>query len=373
MKVGIDISQIVYEGTGVSVYSEYLVKNLLSSVGSIQLTLFGSSLRKKSSLERFWKSLEGRQNVKKIFLPLPLYLLELLWNSIHLLNIDYFAPNLDIFHTSDWIEPPCRKPKVTTIHDLIALKYPSGIPARIVNNHKRKLQWVEKEERMIIADSNATKNDIIDLLNIREEKIRVIPLAPGEAFKRENLILKAEVVKVKYGINKPFFLSVGTRAPRKNLKKSIAAYKMFKHREEIDYVIVGNFGWGEDIKPIEGLKILNYVSSDELAVLYQEALGFIFPSLYEGFGLPVLEAESMGSPVIASERGSIKEVLSPLSLRINPDSEETITEAMEYLYSIYESQKYFDMVKDGIEFAKDFSWEKTARETLKVYREAAGQ
>lgn len=368
MNIGIDISQIVYRGTGVSVYTRNLVSSLVNLENSDKFHLFASSLRKKKELESFFKDLSGKNQIYKHFFSLPPAFWELAWNKLHLYPVDNLISNLDVFHTSDWLEPPSRASKVTTVHDLIALKFSEGIPQRIVSAHRRKLKWVRLESRLIIVDSLATKNDLIDLLKISADKIKVIPLAPTKEFIRGNSLLKSDLVKKKYRLDNPFFLSVGTRAPRKNLARALNAYKNFKYQSNVDYVIAGSFGWGEDIKPIPGVKIINFIPDAELAVLYRESLGFIFPSLYEGFGLPVLEAENMGCPVIASERGSIKEVLAPLSLRINPESTEMITEAMEYLYTLNGSQKYFDIVKDGLEFAKKFSWEKTAAATLEVYK-----
>lgn len=371
MSIGIDISQVVYRGTGVSTYTENLVKNLLKIDSQNQYTLFGSAFRHQKDLNNFYNSIVRKEKLIKRFYPFPPRFYEILWNNIHKYNIENFIGKIDVFHTSDWTEPPAQAPKITTIHDMVVMKFPRETHPRIKNNQELRFKWVKKESKIIIADSKATKQDIIDLLKIPEEKIKVVYLAPGEEYKRENLVLKAEVVREKYGITNNYFLTVGTREPRKNLKRAINAYNKFKHKTNVDLIVVGKFGWGVDIKEVEGLKILEFIQSDELAILYQEAIALVYPSLYEGFGLPVLEAESMGCPVISSGRGSLKEITSKKSVIINPENENSITEGMEYLYSIYETDKYFEMMKEGIEFSKNFSWEKTARETLKIYEEVA--
>lgn len=370
MKIGIDISQLVFEGTGVSTYSRYLVQNLLKIDKDNHYLLFGSSLRQGQKLETFFQSLKDQKNLSRKFLLLPPVFWEIIWNNLHILPLETFIGKLDIFHTSDWTEPPADCPKITTIHDLTVYKFPQGFPPRIRNNQEKRLQWAKKESRLFITDSQSGKEDLVSILKLPLEKIRVIPLAPRDEFQRDNLVFEAGVVKEKYDLEKPFFLSVGTREPRKNLKTAISAYSRMKHKDNFDFVICGKYGWGEDIKPVPGVKILNWVPDEDLACLYKEAVCFVYPSLYEGFGLPVLEAQNLGCPVISSERGSLSEVLPPKTLRINPDSETTITEALEYIYNIYESPKYFEMVKDGVEFAKNFTWEKTARETLEVYKEA---
>lgn len=369
MRIGIDISQLVFEGTGVATYTRYLVENLLKLDKDNSYLLFGSSLRQKQKLLYFFQSSGNKENTAHKFLFLPPLFWEFIWNNLHLLPIESLTGKLDIFHSSDWTEPPGNCPKVTTVHDLTVYKYPKDSHPRIKHNQEKRLAWVKKESKLIITDSESGKTDLIDILKIPAEKIRVIPLAPRPEFDAESLGLKREFIREKYNLKKPFFLSVGTREPRKNLKTAISAYEKLKQKNDFDYIICGKYGWGGELKPAPGIKILGYVSDSELACLYKEAAGFVYPSLYEGFGLPVLEAQSMGCPVISSERGSLAEILSPNVLRINPESEATLIEAMEYIANIYESPKYFEMVKEGIEFAKNFTWAKTAQKTLDVYME----
>jgi len=332
--------------------------------------IFGSSLRRKNDLIKFWNTINIVNSAKNKFISCPPLLLELLWNRVHSCKIENITGKIDLFHTSDWLEPPSNCPKVTTIHDLVVLKFPDNLHPRIKNNQIRRLNWVKKEDKKIITDSYATKQDIIDLLKIPEEKIKVVYLAPRKEFKRENMVLKEEVIKEKYGLIKPYFLSVGTREPRKNLKNAVIAYNNFSKKNQIQYVIAGNFGWGKDITPNGNIKLIGYVPNDELALLYQGAVCLIYPSLYEGFGLPVLEAQSMGCPVISSDKGSLKEVLGKSALIVkDPNNPEKITEAMEEIYSIYETNKYDKMIQDGIEFSKNFSWDKTVKKTLEIYKE----
>jgi len=371
MKIGIDISQIVYEGTGIATYTRYLVENLLKIDKDNEYLLFASTLRQQQKLESFYQSLKNKENSKSKFLPLPPVFWEFIWNNLHVLPLESLTGKLDLFHTSDWLEPPGKCPKVTTVHDLTIYKYPEEAHPRIKYNQEKRLAWVKKESKLIITDSQSGKEDLIEILNIPSEKIRVIPLAPRPEFHADNLQFKVESIREKYHLNKPFFLSVGTREPRKNLKTAISAYEKLKQNKDFDYVICGKYGWGEEIKPASGVKVLGFVPDEELACLYKEAVSFIYPSLYEGFGLPVLEAQNMGCPVISSERGSLIEILNPEALRINPESETTLIEAMEHIANIYESPKYFEIIKSGLEFAKNFTWEQTAQKTLSAYKELA--
>ncbi|MDP2649588.1 MAG: glycosyltransferase, partial [bacterium] len=180
MKIGIDVSQLAYPGTGVAVYTQNLIENLLKIDKGNEYLFFFSSMRRKPP--KGW-------DVKNLKLP-PLFL-EVLWNRLHVIPIERFIGKIDIFHTSDWLEPPAKCPKVTTIHDLAIFKFPETFIPRgghdIVSNLKRKLSLVKEESKLIIAVSENTKKDIVELLKIPENKIRVVYEAAGEIFKKQDI------------------------------------------------------------------------------------------------------------------------------------------------------------------------------------------
>ena len=173
MRIGIDISQIVYEGTGVAKYVREMVRALLTIDKTNEYVLFGSSLRKRDVMRQFGSNLP--RPVRLVMLPIPPTLLDIVWNRLHIMPIEWFIGHVDVFWSSDWTQPPLSRAKgVTTIHDLIALKYPSETDARIVATHKRRLQRAVKECRAIFCDSEATKHDVEDLLNIPPSRLTVI-------------------------------------------------------------------------------------------------------------------------------------------------------------------------------------------------------
>lgn len=176
MKIGIDISQIVYEGTGVAMYVREIVTALLKLDRKNDYVLFGASLRKRAVFDEYFLSVQkGNTNVRLVTIPIPPTLLEILWNQLHVLPVELFVGNVDIFWSSDWTQPPLRKAKgVTTIHDLIALKYPQETDSKIVTVHKRRLEWVKKECQKIFCDSEATKKDIRELIGIDTDKLNII-------------------------------------------------------------------------------------------------------------------------------------------------------------------------------------------------------
>jgi hypothetical protein len=173
MRIGIDISQLTYSNTGVANYLKQLVLELVRQDKKNEYVLFYSSLR--GNLDpAFMESLKGLQvSIKKSKLP-PL-ILDMLWNRLHIMPIESFIGDVDLFITSDWVEPPVKKAKKATIlYDLIVYKYPRESTKKIVETQKRKLKWVKKESEAIFCISQATMNDAKDILKISQEKLHVI-------------------------------------------------------------------------------------------------------------------------------------------------------------------------------------------------------
>lgn len=175
MKVGIDISQIVYEGTGVAEYVKKLVEQLLIIDTKNEYVLFFS--HHKASIALFESKISKTAKAKYVFkkFRFPIQFLEFVWNKLHIVPIENLIGNVDIFYTSDWVEPPTKKArKITTLHDLSIYKVPESFDKNIIAVHKRKLRWVVKESNIILCDSEATKRDAIELLNIPREKLYVV-------------------------------------------------------------------------------------------------------------------------------------------------------------------------------------------------------
>lgn len=171
MKIGIDISQLTYRNTGVANYLKHLIQNLAKEDQTNEYILFYSSLRGKLLDE----DIPHGKNVTLKKIRLPLILLSFLWNRLHILPIETFIGNVDIFITSDWVEPPTRKArKATILYDLIVYTYPEESTARIVATQKMKLAWVKKESSALFCISEATKKDAQKLLGISEDKLHVI-------------------------------------------------------------------------------------------------------------------------------------------------------------------------------------------------------
>lgn len=379
MRIGIDISQIVYEGTGVATYTRSLVEAMVKAASKDEFFLFGSSFRNRKPIKEFVKNLRAK-NVKGCVSFLPPKFLEFLWNGVHVLPVEFFTGPVDVFHSSDWLEPPTQKAKrVTTVHDLAVFKYPETFQVRgghdIVKNQKRRLHFVKHYSDLIIAVSETTKKDMVEILKIPEKKIKVIYEAADPIYYPRE---KTEIDKVreKFGIENEYLLCVGTREPRKNLKRLLAAFvEIAGANEELSLVVVGKYGWGEDSAKLKiqnskfenKVKFLGYVEKEDLARLYSGAAAFVFPSLYEGFGLPILEAMSCRCPVVTSAVGAMKEVANGAAVLVDPESVSSIAGGIS---KIYRNQQLAAELKErGFSRAKEFSWEKAALQTLEAYRQ----
>lgn len=357
MKIGIDISPIIYE-TGVSWYTRNLVKALLKIDKTDEFVLFGGSLRRINELRNYDTGMHGN-SVIKIF-PVPPTIADYIWNRLHILPIEWLIGDVNVFHSSDWTQPPSRAYKVTTIHDLVPLRFPEISHPKIVAAHKARLRWVKKEVDKIIAVSEFTKKEIIELLDINPNRIVVIHEAPDSDMKQIGKE-RVEGTKKRFGIDGNYLLVVGAD-PRKNIPAIIQAYsKVRQHMTGLNLVIVGR-PWKE-IPKTPGVIVLGHVERQDLVALYSGAQALVYASLYEGFGLPILEAMQVGCPVVTSNISSMPEVAGDAAVLVNPQVEKEIADGIEKVIS--DRKKW---VERGKKHVKQFSWEKTAKQTLKVYK-----
>lgn len=358
MRIGIDISPIVYE-TGVSWYTRNLVKALLQIDKIDEFVLFGGSLRRANKLQSYDFSGHGNSVIRTF--PLPPTVADYIWNRLHIIPIEWLISKVDVFHSSDWTQPPTKAYKVTTIHDLVPLRFPEISHPKIVAAHKARLKWVKKEVDKVIAVSEFTKKEIVDLLDINPSKIAVIHEAPDPTLRVSN---KEEVIRIKekFGISGDYLLVVGAD-PRKNIPTIIQAYsRVRRHMTGTDLVIAGKPWWS--IPDTEGVKILGHVKREELASLYSGAQALVYTSLYEGFGLPILEAMQVGCPVVTSNISSMPEVAGNAAVLVDPTKPEEIAEGIKK--ALLDRKKWSER---GRKRAREFSWEKTAEQTLKVYKQ----
>lgn len=363
MKVAIDISQSIY-GTGVSVYTKELVRNLIELYPETEFVLFGGSLRRHKELQSIAKKLGG---IPKIY-PFPPSMMDFIWNSLHILPIEKFVGKVDIFHSSDWAEPPSITPKVTTVHDLVPFKYPQTTTDNIRNAHKKKLAWVIRESKKIIAVSESTKNDLISILKVPEEKIVIIPEGVEEKIKPQPIDIQ-EIVKKRYKTGDEYLFALSTLEPRKNQEGLIKAFKIVKKTYPNLKLVIGGMKRtdGMTIKS-DDVIVLGYVPQSDLPALYSGCVAFVHPAFYEGFGLTPLEAMACGASVAVSNTSSLPEVVGKAGVYFDPTSPQSISSGI-----IEAIQGRAKLRQLGLIQAQKFTFKQAAQRTYKVYKDALSE
>jgi len=369
MRIGVDARLLYYQRAGISTYIRGLLGGLAAVAGDEQLVILRSHR-------------DGELAVRR-----PGTTVSRLWTPCHhryeqwLLPIELSLRQLDVLHSPDFIPPFRRRcPAVITVHDLAFLRYPSLLTPESARYYGQVDDAVASAEA-IIAVSESTKRDLLQLLGAAEQKIHVVPEGVDPACRvLDDPRLVAEVAG-RHGMEPGFFLFVGTLEPRKNLAALIKAYALVHERHQAvgapKLALVGSRGWlCEDIYALvaqlnlaDDVRFLGPVGPEDLVGLYNGAVALVFVSLYEGFGLPALEAMACGTPVIAANVSSLPEVVGDAALLVSPHEIEDIAAAMGHL--ICDGELRQELRARGLARAGQFSWGRAARETLAVYEEAA--
>jgi glycosyltransferase involved in cell wall biosynthesis len=266
---------------------------------------------------------------------------------------------------------------VVTIHDLVAFLFPDTIPRKYGMYMRWLLRHVVRRADRIISVSHNTKNDLVKILRVNPDKITVIHEAAQPSFKPIQDSKRLGEACRRYGIDRPFIYHVGNIEPRKNLVRLIKAYLILRGRlgNDVRLAITGQKGWltKKLMKALGGVELgedviyTGYVPHEDLPLLMNAAQAFVFPSLYEGFGLPVLEAMSCGTPVVTSNISSLPEIVGDAAVLVDPHSEESIALGMQKVLEDKELRRR--LRREGLAQAGRFSWEKAALSTLEVYRD----
>ncbi|GAA0744100.1 glycosyltransferase family 1 protein [Clostridium oceanicum] len=367
MKISIDGRGINwYKGTGIGTYTEKILKHMINKYSEDFFNIYWSGDNyqsfKKENTRIIMTSKRYSRFFEQYFFP-------------HDLNIE----NPDIYHVpqngiglSEYIH--CKK--ISTIHDLIPYIMPETVGKGYLYKFLRDMPKIINLSDSIITVSNQSKKDIIKFFNVDKDKIFSIPLAADEKYKPLDKEHCKNTAKNKYNITKPYILYLGGFSARKNVKSLILAFSKIynKLNKEYQLVIVGS---KKDRAPYlekltstfkikSNIIFTGFVPEDDLPILYNGSDAFVYPSLYEGFGLPLLEAMSCATPIITSNVSSIPEVVSDSALLIDPSNLDDLSNSIEKLINNSALQK--TLSEKGYARSKLFSWEKTASSTFEVYK-----
>jgi glycosyltransferase involved in cell wall biosynthesis len=387
MRIGIDARFYGPIGKGLGRYTQEVVDNIIKITSADKDVSFDFVIF--LSPENFDEFICENDNVKKVCLSERWYS----WQEQLIMPFFIWRENLDLIHYPHFNVPlltPCKF--VVTIHDLILTHFPtirattlSPFIYRLKNLAYRVVIFIAvKRAKKIITVSEFTKQDLISQFKVAADKVTVTYEGVANLAKGRDSLFVAkldnqETLK-QYNINNNFLLYVGNAYPHKNLDFLLKAFaKLLIKKPDLRLVLVGkeDYFYNQIHDIARSLNIWQkeninspvifpgYVSDAQLEILYQEALVYVFPSLYEGFGLPPLEAMAKGCPVISSDRASLPEILGSAALYFNPEKED---EMMEKIWQIIrEKELRASLIKQGLEQAKKYSWWQCANETLAVY------
>lgn len=368
MHIGIDASRIALtERTGTENYTYNLIEAIKRVDKENRYTLYFNKLPQYFEI--------NQTNISTKYIPLPR-----LWTQVRL-ALECLVNPPDVLFVPAHTLPVIRWPKlrtVVTVHDLGSefLEAHHQFPQRLYLNWST--LFSVRSASQIIAVSKSTKSDLVSKLRVDAKKINVV----YEGIDRSYFFPRSETeinrVKGVYGINKPYFLFVGTVQPRKNIERLIEAFSLLK-TNKINLVIAGKPGWLYDdiynapkrLGIADKVNFLGFVEGEDLPALYSGALAFVYPSLYEGFGLPLLEAMACNTPVVASKSSSIPEVVGKSGLLFNPTNINEIAESLRKIASGRTLRG--KLIGSSQEELSRFDWDKTAQETVKVFEKVYEQ
>ena len=316
-------------------------------------------------------------------LPVSERWLNVVWHRARApLAVDWLTGSVDIFHSPDFVLPPVHRARtILTVHDLAFLLYPECADAALRAYLEKTVPYSARRADFIVADSENTRRDVISLLGIDPERVSVVPGGVDPSFHPVDDPARRRALRERLGLGPdiPYILFVGVIEPRKNLVGLLEAFSILKSRQSLPHklVVVGRKGWlwEETMEraassPFRDDVIFpGFIPDGELATLYSAAETFAFPSHYEGFGLPVLEAMACGTPVVSSRASSLPEVVGDAGLQIDPEDPEGLAAALELLALNPELRA--DLSRRGLERAAQFSWAAAARSQIEVYERLA--
>jgi glycosyltransferase involved in cell wall biosynthesis len=368
MRVGINASKYFDINTGVGRYTHNLC-NFISKGKDGNDYYFYLPGRNSTC----WKNMNGTQSGEQGPF-MQSNALRILWEQI-LLPFKVRNDMLDLFHYTDHAMSLVQRryPVVITVHDIAYIRFPDLLNKTRQVYKKYILSLSIKKADVIITDSHSTKRDIIEFFKVDEKKVKVIHLGVESRF---HPISNVEGYRTRNNLPTKMILNIGTLEPRKNVVTLIKAFKKLQERGQKDYVLViaGEKGWlykriFEEIRSSgmeQSIRLLGVVRDEELPLLYNCADLFVYPSLYEGFGLPPLEAMACGVPIITSNTSSLPEVVGNAGIMVDPNDIESLSDGMYRVLG--DKELKHRMSRDGLKRSKMFTWEKTVNDVIEIYK-----
>lgn len=373
MRIAFDIRPVLRERTGVGTYVFQLLRALSRSDLENHYVLFSSSWKDRVTpdLGPFPPNFAFRE------FPVPVRILNLLWHRFRFPPVELFVGKIDIAHSPHPLLLPARKraKTIVTVHDLYFLRHPEWASGEVRSDYVRLTARSLEKADAVITVSEFAKRDCIECCGIASSKIHAVLSGIDERYFEP--VPEGEIadVRERYHIRNEFVLAVGALEPRKNFSRLVEAYQRVRMRHpQLALVIAGPPGSAAEAIRAQiaalGLektvRLTGYVNGPDMRALYGASRMLAFPSLYEGFGFPVLEAMAAGTPVLSSNTTAIPEIAGDAALLVDPESTEAIEAGM--LRILGDSRLAETLKTEGMQRARQFSWEKTAAALVQLYR-----
>ena len=348
MRIVIDVAPLSHPRTGVGNYIRGSLLGL-EQAGARGVVAFAPSSR--AGRRTIEASLDGIDAERRLPVVPAAHALRTAWSRLGTPPLETVVGAFDVFHFSDWMYPPQRAGvRSTMIHDLVPLHFPDWVHRRTVRMHGAKYRHAAQACDVVVVNSRFTGDDVVETLGIDRDRVHVAYPGVDPAFTPEGARAEGE-----------YLLAVGTLEPRKNLGHAIEAARQLG----IELRVVGAKGWGGVEARGRGVTWLGYPSDGELPALYRGAVAFVYPSRFEGFGIPVLEAMACGTPCVVSSHPSLDEAAGEAAVRADPDDLDAIVAAIERARAERDR-----LVPLGLEHARRFTWLENGRAHLAAWESA---
>jgi glycosyltransferase involved in cell wall biosynthesis len=357
VRIVVDVTPLALPRTGIGNYVLGMLRGLAEAGPEHEVVAF--SLVAPPGKRRIEQALAGIPVARRLIaVPPRSHYWRTAWSRLGRGPVEWLAGELDVFHFSDWMYPPQRDGiRATTIHDLLPLRHPEWVHPQTHRMHSRKYAHAARTCDLIVVNSAFTAGEVVELLGFPRKRIAVAHPAVSPTFSPAG---------PSRDLGGPYVLTVATLERRKNLETLLTAMRLVRERHpELRLAVAGAPGWQEPSLEADGVVPLGYVEDDELGALYRGAEVFVYPSRFEGFGIPVVEAMACGAAVVASSHASLDEASGDAALRADPDSADAIAAAIDRGLSERDP-----LVARGLEHARRFTAQAQGEAVLRGYREA---